>query len=268
MSTTCLAHQVGSYEVCNTPERIDAEYGSFCNSWCRSRILCTGSAASLRRQCRTVRPLVNFSDELHDLRAANERGRLSHAEYLALARSHRFCLVAPGDFVATHKITEAMALGGSGGCIPVFVLARSTPNGHGMLPYTRWLDYCSVAYVVHERTARHDAAVVVRALFAVSAAEAHAKLRALARVRDAFVFRGSSSHGSSVQPPSAAEYILDEACAAARSFSASFKGKGSPGGGVMDRMDGGSKESSRRGALPWHRGHDLSRCTLGPGTEH
>jgi len=265
MNTTCLPHQVGSYEVCNTPERIDAEYGSFCNSWCRSRILCTGSAASLRRQCRTVRPLVNFSDELHDLRAANERGRLSHAEYLALARSHRFCLVAPGDFVATHKITEAMALGGSGGCIPVFVLARSTPNGHGMLPYTRWLDYCSVAYVVHERTARHDAAVVVRALLAVSAAEAHAKLRALARVRDAFVFRGSSSHGSSAQPPSAAEYILDEACAAARSFSAAFKGKGSPGGGVMD---GGSKESSRRGALPWHRGHDLSRCTLGPGTEH
>ncbi|KOO30120.1 hypothetical protein Ctob_013304 [Chrysochromulina tobinii] len=66
----------------------------------------------------------------------------SHTADVLLLVDHK-----PRDFVATHKITEAMALGGSGGCIPVFVLARSTPNGHGMLPYTRWLDYCSVAYV-------------------------------------------------------------------------------------------------------------------------
>ena len=60
--------------------------------------------------------------------------------------SHRFCLVAPGDFVATHKITEAVALGGAGGCIPLFVL----PTKHrveSMLPYTRWLDYCAIDYV-------------------------------------------------------------------------------------------------------------------------
>ena len=40
---------------------------------------------------------------------------MSHDEYLQLAMSHRFCLVAPGDFVSTHKITEAIALGAAGG---------------------------------------------------------------------------------------------------------------------------------------------------------
>ena len=36
--------------------------------------------------------------------------------------SHRFCLVAPGDYPCTPKVSEAMALGAVGGCIPVFVV--------------------------------------------------------------------------------------------------------------------------------------------------
>lgn len=27
-------------------------------------------------------------------------------------------VIAPGDFASTHKVTEAMAIGGRGGCIP------------------------------------------------------------------------------------------------------------------------------------------------------
>jgi len=254
MSST-IGCNIAAYEICNSPERLEEEYSNFCNPWCRSRIMCTGSASLLRRQCRLVRSLVNYSDEQADLKAAHEQDRLPHGTYLSLARSHRFCLVAPGDFVSTHKITEVMAIGGSGGCIPVYVLARSTPGGRGMLPYTRWLDYCSVAYVVHEKTARRDAAAVVRALLAVGAAEAEAKLKALARVRDAFVFR----EGSSQEQPSAAEYILDEACASARRFSAS----------VGSHQNIGSRGSRTVGVqAPWIRNYparttpDLSRCML------
>ena len=166
---------------------------------------------------------------------AQNRGRLSHEEYLSLARSHRFCLVAPGDFVSTHKITEALALGGSGGCIPVFVLAKRTPHGHGMLPYTRWLDYCSVSYLISEHAARTDLGPALRRLAAVTAAEAAAKAAALRAVHAAFTFR----EGSSVGAPSAPEYVLGDICAAARRFRAT--------GDATSTLAGG----------------DLASCTLG-----
>ena len=35
--------------------------------------------------------------------------------------AHKYCLVVPGDFPGTPKIAEMLALGGAGGCIPVFV---------------------------------------------------------------------------------------------------------------------------------------------------
>jgi hypothetical protein len=85
-----------------------------------------------------------------------------------------------------------------------------------MLPYLSWLDYCSIAYVVQEQRAREDATAVVQRLQAVSDKEADTKLRALRELRDAFVFRENSSAAR----PSAAEYILDEACRRAKAFSA------------------------------------------------
>ena len=45
--------------------------------------------------------------------------------------SHRFCLVAPGDFTSTHKITETIAIAAAGGCLPVLVLpggAKDAPT--------------------------------------------------------------------------------------------------------------------------------------------
>ena len=143
-----------------------------------------------------------------------------------------------------------MAIGGSGGCVPVFVLpgAGAVRQGHarasarGMLPYTSWLDWCSVAYVVDEQYARSDAAAMLRALLAVTAEEHAQKLRALAAVRGAFVFR----RGSSPSEPTAAEHILDEACRSAKRLAASS------GGSATARAPPG-------GAGPI----DLSRCTLG-----
>eukprot|EP00966_Prymnesium_polylepis_P111392 2576318-Prymnesium_polylepis.1 len=154
---------------------------------------------------------------------ARDTRRLPHAEYLALAMSHRFCLVAPGDYPSTHKITEAMALGGAGGCIPVFVLpvdtrrARALRKGEKIesavarnLPFTRWLDYCDVAYLVTEGAAASDFSSAIAKLRAIPEAEAASKLAALHAVRDAFVFRPASSG-----VPTAADYILSEACDAA-----------------------------------------------------
>ena len=178
-----------------------------------------------RAACAAVRRAgVDFANELADMRQSR---RLAHAEYLRLAMRHRYCVVARGDFPSTHKITEALALGGSGGCIPLYVAPRvaGVVEGGGQaserrirpsrfLPYTSWLNYCDVAYFVPEDVARSNMEAVVRELLQRPEAESQAKLRALALVRDAFVLRRSST----VEQPSAAHFILDEMCgqAAAR----------------------------------------------------
>eukprot|EP00310_Coccolithus_braarudii_P011385 CAMPEP_0183374166 /NCGR_PEP_ID=MMETSP0164_2-20130417/113678_1 /TAXON_ID=221442 /ORGANISM="Coccolithus pelagicus ssp braarudi, Strain PLY182g" /LENGTH=187 /DNA_ID=CAMNT_0025551167 /DNA_START=206 /DNA_END=769 /DNA_ORIENTATION=- len=150
-----------------------------------------------------------------------------HAEYLSKALGHRFSIVAPGDFVATHKITEAVALGAAGGPLPVFVLPKGTGVA-AMLPYTRWLDYCQLGYVVSEQTVLSGGmAAVLRKLEGVGEEEAAQKYAHLRLVRDAFVFRANSS----VVRPSAAEYIIDETCTAARRFSAT---KGSNARSLQD----------------------------------
>ncbi len=81
-----------------------------------------------------------------------------------------------------------------------------------MLPYTSWLDYCRIGYVVSEHVAKGNMARVLRSLERVSAHEAEAKHEQLKRVVSAFVFRTNSS----AWLPSAAEFILGEACSAAR----------------------------------------------------
>lgn len=106
--------------------------------------------ARFRNTCRTYggrAGAARIAIELPDMR--RDTRRLSHHEYILTAMSHRFCLVVEGDFISTHKVTEAMAMGGAGGCIPVFVFDAGGRPGvvHGqrhvanVLPYTRWLDY-------------------------------------------------------------------------------------------------------------------------------
>ena len=80
----------------------------------------------------------------------------------ASALAHRFCLVAPGDFASTHKLSEAMAIGGAGGCIPVFAVYHTQLAG--TFPYTRWLRYCDVGYLVVMRGRETDGALVRRAV--------------------------------------------------------------------------------------------------------
>ena len=150
---------------------------------------------------------------------------LSHDEYITMAFTHRYCLVVPGDYSSTHKIFETIAVGGAGGCVPVFVVpspARNRPTDAmvedgvaSLLPYTTWLDYCEVSFVVSEWQARRDIGVAIQKLAAMPESVLEAKQRGLRAVRDAFVFRRNSSVGS----PSAPEFIIDEVCRAAEEVS-------------------------------------------------
>ena len=169
------------------------------------------------KNCKPYAAVPYTAELLEDISYASQR--LTHAEYLSQGMGHRFCLVAPGDYPSTHKVSEALVLGAAGGCIPVFVVP-----GHGTknmperlarwLPYSRWLDYCEVSYLIPENEAQHSLGQVLSRLRAVSEREASAKLQALRLVRAAFTFTPDPS----MQKPSAAHYIINEACQAARRF--------------------------------------------------
>ena len=206
-------------------------FRDFCKPFCEpleANVRCSGYnerdaqthlAEKMVRQCRAYRK-VNYTDELPDM--VRDTRRLPHDVFLAESLRHRFCLIPPGDVGhASPKISEGIALGAARGCIPVIVLpfnsARETRRFLGtFLPFTRWLDYCSVAYLVPARTVYRAALVrdLVERLSRVTAAEAAAKHAALARVRDAFVLRGGG--GGVDAAPTAADFVLGEACEIAR----------------------------------------------------
>jgi hypothetical protein len=226
-------------------------YQTHCHPWCgnyttdgksgssvrRAPVFCDGACTfcakvkdpqrdayrRFRTKCRKYK-LTNFTDEAEDM--ARTTLRLPHDQYLKLALAHRFCLVAPGDHLGTHKVAEALTLGGRGGCIPVFVVpAPVAQHAQRMLPYTRWLDYCDVAFFVSESAARSNFAAVLTKLRAVSATEADAKLRALRRMHSAFVVTPHSS----LAAPGAAERTLVEACVAGRQLRTNLR-EGAPRG--------------------------------------
>lgn len=243
---------VGGYAPCREDASfIAAQNSSFFNTFCRfacktTMLLggsekrvhtsCLGASEhspvhalrqTFRRACAAYRD-VNFSDELADMR--RDTRRLSHAQYLALAMRHRFCLVAPGDFVSTHKASEAMAIGGVGGCVPVFVLPSiphsdmtRTVDVANYLPYAHtWLDYCDSAYFVSEQYARHEAGRhILERLARITDAELDEKRARLREVHAAFAFRephpsaNASGGDKMLSQPSAADFILGEMCSAA-----------------------------------------------------
>jgi len=106
-------------------------------------------------------------------------------------------------------------VGAAGGCIPVLVVPRDAAI---ILPHASFLDYCQFAYLLLAPT-RADRAVDMRTalerLERVTAEEAAAKHATLRKVRDAFVWREPGQGG-----PSAADHILQAACAHARSAAA------------------------------------------------
>ena len=98
----------------------------------------------------------------------------------------------------------------------------------------------------HVVICRYDALAMLEKLRRVSAAEAAAKLKALAAVRSAFVFH----EGSTPQRPSAAEHILDEACQSAKALNAAA--------GAAGPRPAAASATRPMSAQPL----DLSRCAL------
>ena len=200
---------------------------------CRTRSTSAGVRRSVQRPVAARAVGHKGPDLLDETNRPAHSARLATRRYLALAFSHRFCLVAAGDTPSTHKVSETVALGGVGGCIPVIVVPLAlgrhaqpvplTTRLRQMLPYTRWLDWCNVAYLVEQEDASSRFAAVLRRLATVSRAEAAAKARALRRVHAAFTLRANSTF----ERPSAAEYVLAEACDAALRFRRAG-GSGSP----------------------------------------
>ncbi|KAL3918444.1 MAG: hypothetical protein SGPRY_006017, partial [Prymnesium sp.] len=147
--SSTLACTVGSFSVCRrSMSFLSAQnntfFSSHCHRYCGARLniiavnnetdataageyrcgsssrrLPSENLRHLLRQCRAYRA-VNFSSELPAI--VRDTRLMKHPDYLHLAMSHKFCLVAPGDFISTHKTTEVVAIGGAGGCIPLIVL--------------------------------------------------------------------------------------------------------------------------------------------------
>ena len=171
------------------------------------------AVAKLKQRCAAYEQ-VDFGAELADIERDQARSG-GRSQYLGAAARHRFCLIAQGDPGNTAKTTETLAIGAAGGCIPVFVLysvsSDRAPEPTDFLrdyPHMRWLDYCRVAYFVTRHAAQQNMSRVLDLLQRVSGEEAAAKRRAMEAVRPAFVFRDDSS----VERPSAAEFMLSEAC--------------------------------------------------------
>ena len=231
-----------------------------------------------RRRCAPYFRHVNYTDEAADMErdAATDRARArmqnrgvqlagSSAQttlnadtaqvddaYLRNVMGHRFCVVAPGDTWSTKKISETIALGGAGGCIPVLVvpssdLASALPR---FLPYTSWLDYCSIAYLVTDKAAQADFSAVAARLAAVPEREAQLKLRALNAVQDAFVIRTPTSSGRRPRL-SATDFVYGVACEAA-------KRSRTPASSVSQGVEAG-----KRPPIPMPiAGGDHTRCLL------
>ena len=212
---------------------------------------CISGLVALKKTCRHYKH-INFEEELPDM--ARSAVNLPSTAYFQHAMGHKFCVAAPGDFVSTPKITEYVAMGAAGGCLPLLVV-KGPPEK--TLPYTRWLDWCSIAYIVSDVTARTQMASVLRKLEGVSATEAEAKRRALLevcshshdgqfplrvtpsalhvpQVRDAFVWRAPAERP--LESPSAVDFLLGDLCDAARSARVNGTLASSPlAGGSYDR---------------------------------
>ena len=172
------------------------------------------SRLRFRKLCHSYRD-VDFGSELPQMHRDSSES-WSKERYLQEAMGHRFCLVAQGDFVGTPKLTEMMAIGSAGGCIPLIVLPERRESVSQVLPYLTWLDYCAAVFFASTSVVSDHTALtrLLTSLEQITPKVARAKHAALEAIRNAFVTR----HNSSLAAPSAPEFILGEVCDAVRQF--------------------------------------------------
>ena len=104
-----------------------------------------------------------------------------------------------------------------------------------MLPFSRWIDYCSIGYIISASTAGRHIAGILPLLRAVSPREFVSKRAAARRVRAAFFYRGAHHHrghrvrgartaGDPTEPSvteahvGAEDFVLGEICDRAAAF--------------------------------------------------
>lgn len=248
---------VGAYEVCSSAERVQREYRTFCLAPCRrptAKRVCAPSAQALLRQCRNYHGL-EFSSPAFRAALATASRALPRPEFLALAAQHKFFLVSPGDPGGfTPKLTEAVALGGAAGTIPVLVFFEQwlrKGDERRYLPYGRWLDWCSIAYVVSDRTAHKQTTQLLDALASIPPADIARKQASLRAVWPAFVVR------SRERGPSAPDYMLGEACLSAERFVEHSRLRGGRLRGGLGRRTVANGNGPNRAPRA-----DLTRCTF------
>ena len=205
-----LRCNLGPYSICSHPERLNSEFKTFCAPWCPglgtpSKPCRRRNANLLKKTCETFKEVgINATKHLSALDRATDRKRLPYESWVQEAARHRFCVVARGDWPGTPKLADFVLLGAAGGCIPlVFVSFTKRPT----LPFGRYFDWCKAAVLVSEKViTAHKVGALLHQLRNMSAAEANAKMLALDQIRDALYWRPSPSR------PSAADYVLAEAC--------------------------------------------------------
>ena len=162
--------------------------------------------------CKNYRD-VNFHQEIPFMTRDTIRGKDKNTyNYLKMASQHRFCLVAQGDPGNTGKISETIAIGGAGGCIPVYILQNAKTRAKIKksfyirdYPYIRWFDYCSISYFVPHYYAMTNMKKVLDWLQKRPLSEIRAKQAALEKARHMFVFRRDGKLDAS-------DYIISEIC--------------------------------------------------------
>jgi hypothetical protein len=190
----------GAFHECaslNAMKKTVNYFRHFCKPFCASSS-CKHIAPTynvFQQKCRAYRG-VQF-DALPQIFTST---KLSETKYIENAFNHRFCIVAPGDFFATHKIAESIVIGGMGGCIPIIVVS---PKPSTMLPFLRWFDYCKAAVLISVRTATHNLMQIVQNV--LPKVDIEKKRAYLRKHYHAFV--------SSYATPSVGDYILAEMCA-------------------------------------------------------
>lgn len=223
---TARSHNVrchlAPFTICEEPDRIEKEFKSYCKDWCgcgkdgncEAHPCRRRNSNLLKEDCRSLRTLgLNASRHLLELNRSHHKGHVQRVAWLRQAATHRFCLVAAGDTYGTQKLPTFVVLGAEGGCIPLLVISHRIP----MLPYAQWIDWCKAAVLVSENTARSNMSGVLSQLRLMTAAEGRAKVRALNRIRDAFLLEWPGVRDVSAPwRPSAADFAVAAACDIAR----------------------------------------------------
>jgi hypothetical protein len=243
---TAISHTVNCTvlawaSICQDEQRLSdgVSHETFCRAACPGQpkrgsvgAACSRDARSLRSACQKGKfKSVDLVTEYAALAKNNGRAAAfqSPQEYAQHLMSHRFCLAAPGDGLATPKATEFVMAAAAGGCVPIFVvpdcksctamawrvrvtdsiqdrwnrLPTATRSGISasqlaimeahmarILPFSRWrLDYCKLGFILPATVARKNMSSALRLLREVTDDDLRRKQESCVEAATVFEYR-------------------------------------------------------------------------------